>query len=121
MGTLALRLEWEALASLPRYGLDVFRVGDFTFSGGYRECLAANGMECRYQDGGLDWIPCLGGRDLADGPTLCFRFHGSMVSAFCPDIASGFQFSGGLSPLWPAANALALGSFGAPQVWIGFG
>ena len=82
MGTLALRLEWEALASLPRYGVDLFRVGDFTFSGGYRKCLVANGMECRYQDGGLDWIPCLGGRDRADGPTLYFRFHGSMVADF---------------------------------------
>ena len=50
---------------------------------------------------------CLGGRDLADGPRLYFPFHGSMVADFCPDIASGFQFSGGLSPFgrqqkpWP--------------------
>ena len=49
--------------------------------------------------GGWGWNPCLGGRDLADGTTLYFRFHGPMVADFCLDVASGFQFSGGYPPL----------------------
>ena len=77
-------------------------------------------MECGYQDGGLDWPPCMSGRDFGDGMTRYSTFHGSLVADSCPDIASGFQFLGGAILLWLAANALALGSFGAPQVWTGF-
>ena len=34
------------------------------------ECLVANGVECRRQEGGLDWLPYLSGYDLRFGPPL---------------------------------------------------
>ena len=49
-----------------------------------------------------------------------FVFTGQWWLTFDRTLRQGFSFRGGY-PLWPAANALALGSFGAPQVWTGFG
>ena len=89
-------------------------LGTLRSSGGCRKCLVANGMECRYHDGGLDWLPCLGGRDFADGLTLYSRFHGSMVAEFCPDIASRFQFFRGGYPSLAGSKCLGSGELQRP-------
>ena len=48
-------------------------------------------------------------------------FTGQWWLTFVRTLRQGFSFRGAIPPFWPAANALALGSLGAPQVWTGFG
>ena len=52
---------------------------------------------------------------------FAFVFTGRWWLTFVRTFRQGFSFWGGYPPLWPSANALALGSIGAPQVWTGFG
>ena len=66
------------------------------------------------KDGGLDWLPCLSGRDLADGQTLLFSFHGSLVADFRPDTASGFQFARGGYPTLAGSKCLGSGELRRP-------
>ena len=49
-----------------------------------------------------------------------FVFTGQWWLTFVWTLLQGLSFQGAI-PLWPAANALARGCFGAPQVWNGFG